>query len=55
MDNLSISSDLIGAGGEGEGDGAFATQGTPVAGMIGLGLVAAACAVGGAMAIRKKK
>jgi len=30
------------------------TQGTPVAGMMGLGLVAAACALGGALTLRKK-
>jgi len=30
------------------------TEGTPVAGMLGLGLVAAACALGGAMTLRKK-
>ena len=30
------------------------TEGAPVAGMLGLGLVAAACALGGAMTLRKK-
>jgi len=30
-------------------------QGTPVAGMMGLGLVAAACALGGALTLRRKK
>jgi hypothetical protein len=30
------------------------STGAPVAGMLGLGLVAAACALGGAMTLRKK-
>lgn len=44
--------------GEGEGDpegsGGPYTEGTPVAGMLGLGMIAAACALGGALVIRKK-
>ncbi len=31
------------------------TSGAPVAGMLGLGLAAAACALGGAMTLRKKQ
>ena len=33
----------------------FITEGAPVAGMLGLGLIAAACSLGGALALRKKK
>jgi len=44
--------------GEGEGEGEPAappvTSGAPVAGMMGLGLAAAACALGGALTLRKK-
>ncbi len=49
-----------GGDGDGDGDGGGGTTavpeaGMPVAGAIGLGLVAAACALGGALAIRRKK
>jgi len=40
---------------EGEGEAPPVTNGAPVAGMMGLGLVAAACALGGATVLRKKK
>ena len=48
-----------GAGGDGDGDGGGGSSGVPVAGMpvagaLGLGLVAAACALGGSMFLRKK-
>jgi len=42
---------------EGEGEGELpppVTNGTPVAGMLGLGLVAATCALGGTITLRKK-
>jgi len=35
--------------------GGFAGQAVPVVGLVGLGLLAAACSVGGAMALRRKK
>ncbi len=43
--------------GDGDGDGTVATPnvGMPVAGAIGLGLIAAACALGGSFVIRRKK
>ncbi len=54
-----VTSSLGGAPGDGDGDGGDGSDGTPVAGMpvtgaIGLGLVAAACALGGSMFLRKK-
>jgi len=47
---------LGGAEGEGEGEPGPppVPEGMPVAGMLGLGLVAAACALGGALTLRKK-
>ena len=50
---------LVTQGGAAEPEGEIdypppVTEGAPVAGMLGLGLVAAACALGGAMTLRKK-
>jgi len=49
---------MLAGGAEGEGEGELSppvTNGAPVAGMIGLGLVAAVCALGGATALRRSK
>jgi len=58
QDTVSITfSTSPGAEGEGEGEGELSppvTNGAPVAGMLGLGLVAAACALGGTIILKKK-
>jgi len=53
---------MLGAGAEGEGEGEGEGEqpppvpsGTPAAGLLGLGLVAAACALGGSIVMRRKQ
>ncbi len=58
-DGAKITLAFDGGAGDGDGDGGSGSDGVPVAGMpvtgaIGLGLVAAACALGGSMFLRKK-
>jgi len=55
LDAAAIADLAAGGEGEGEGEGPAITQGAPVAGMVGLGMIAGVCALGGALVIRRKK